>query len=216
MTRRQLAVTLILVVDIGMILWGASTAGPLAVPGNYQVRLTADGHTQTQPLVIQKHPLYTDVTQADLEEQFALAIRIRDKLSEANNAVIQIRDIKSQVADRTSKSNDRRLRTAGDALVKNISAVEEEIYQVRNQSGQDPLNFPIKINNRIGTLNRNVNTGDGKPIANAEPIFNDLVAELKVQTDRLEKILSEDLPKLNAELRRLGLVEVTLRPRAIS
>lgn len=200
----------------GMILWGASTAGPLAVPGNYQVRLTADGHTQAQPLVVQKHPLYTDVTQADLEEQFALAIRIRDKLSEANNAVIQIREIKSQVADRVGKSNDRRLRTAGDALVRNISAVEEEIYQVRNQSGQDPLNFPIKINNRIGTLNRTVNTGDGKPIANAEPIFNDLVAELTVQTDRLDRILSEDLPRLNAELRRLGLVEVQARPRAIS
>jgi hypothetical protein len=200
----------------GMILWGASTAGPLAVPGNYQVRLTADGHTQTQPLVVKKHPLYTDVSQADLEEQFALAIRIRDKLSEANNAVIRIRDIKTQVADRQSKSNDRRLKTAGDALVQNISAVEEEIYQVRNQSGQDPLNFPIKINNRIGTLNRTVNTGDGKPIANAEPIFNDLVAELKVQTDRLEKILSEDLPKLNAELRRLGLVEVQSPARPIS
>ncbi|HSA57337.1 MAG TPA: glycosyl hydrolase [Gemmatimonadaceae bacterium] len=200
----------------GMILWGASTAGPLAVPGNYQVRLTIDGHTQSQPLVVQMHPLYTDVTQADLEEQFALAIRIRDKLTEANNAVIQIREIKSQVAERMGRSTDRRLRTAGETLVRNISAVEEEIYQVRNQSGQDPLNFPIKINNRIGTLNRTVNTGDGKPIANAEPIFNDLVAELKVQTDRLERILSEDLPRLNAELRRLGLVEVQARPRAIS
>jgi photosystem II stability/assembly factor-like uncharacterized protein len=200
----------------GMILWGASTAGPMAVPGSYQVRLTVDGHTQSQPLAVKQHPLYTDVSQADLEEQFALAIRVRDKLSEANSAVIRIRDIKTQVADRVTKSNDRRLKTAGDALVKNISAVEEEIYQVRNQSGQDPLNFPIKINNRIGTLNRTVNTGDGKPIANAEPIFNDLAAELKVQTDRLARILSEDLPKLNAELRRLGLVEVQSPPRPIS
>jgi photosystem II stability/assembly factor-like uncharacterized protein len=196
----------------GMILWGASTAGPAAVPGTYTVRLTVDGQAQTQPLVVRKHPLYTDVTQADLEAQFALAIRIRDKLSEANNAVIRIRDLKSQAQDRMTRSQDRRLRTAGDAFVKNVSAVEEEIYQVRNQSGQDPLNFPIKVNNRIGTLNRTVNTGDGAPIANAEPIFNDLVSELRVQTDRLEQILNTDLPKLNAELRRLGLVEVGGRP----
>ncbi|HEX7122748.1 MAG TPA: glycosyl hydrolase, partial [Gemmatimonadaceae bacterium] len=200
----------------GMILWGASTAGPFAVPGTYQVRLTADGRTQTQPLTIIKHPLWTDVTQADLEAQFALAIRIRDKLSEANNAVIQIRDIKAQVNDRMSRSDDARLHAVGDSLVRNISAVEEEIYQVRNQSGQDPLNFPIKINNRIGTLNRTVNTGDGRPIANAEPIFNDLVAELKVQTDRLARILTQDLPRLNAELRRLGLTEVTTGTRPIS
>lgn len=193
----------------GMILWGASTAGPRAVPGNYTVRLTVDGRRLEQPLTVIKHPLYKDVTQADLEAQFALAIRIRDKLSEANQAVIRIRDIKGQVADRQGRSQDARLKTAGDTLVKQISAVEEEIYQVRNQSGQDPLNFPIKVNNRIGTLNRSVNTGDGAPIGNAEPIFNDLVQELKVHTDRLEEIINSELPKLNAELRRLGLTEVT-------
>jgi photosystem II stability/assembly factor-like uncharacterized protein len=193
----------------GMILWGASTAGPLAVPGTYTVRMTVDGRTSTQPLEVIKHPLYKDVTQADLEAQFALAIRIRDKLSEANQAVIRIRDIKTQVVDRQGKSQDRRLKSVGDTLVRQISAVEEEIYQVRNQSGQDPLNFPIKVNNRIGTLNRSVNTGDGAPIANAEPIFNDLVQELKVHTDKLEQILNTELPKLNAELRRLGLVEIT-------
>lgn len=193
----------------GMILWGASTAGPLAVPGTYTVRLTVDGRTQSQPLVVVKHPLYKDVTHADLEAQFALAIRIRDKLSEANQAVIRIRDIKGQVVDRQGRSSDARLKAVGDSLVRGISAVEEEIYQVRNQSGQDPLNFPIKVNNRLGTLNRSVNTGDGAPIGNAEPIFNDLVQELKVHTDRLEQILTTELPKLNAELRRLGLAEVS-------
>jgi hypothetical protein len=192
----------------GMVLWGASTAGPQAVPGNYTVRMTVDGQTLTQPLTVLKHPLYKDVTQADLEAQFALAIRIRDKLYEANEAVIRIRGIKGEVTDRLGKSKDRKLKTVADTLTKHIGAVEEEIYQVRNQSGQDPLNFPIKVNNRIGTLNRSVNTGDGAPIANAEPIFNDLVQELKVQTDALERILNTELPKLNAELRRLKLVEI--------
>jgi photosystem II stability/assembly factor-like uncharacterized protein len=196
----------------GMILWGASTAGPAAVPGTYRVRLTVDGRSQTQPLTIRRNPLFTDVTQADLEAQFALAIQIRDKLSEANNAVIQIRDIKRQVADRLTKSPDAALKTAGDALTKNLSAVEEDIYQVRNQSGQDPLNFPIKVNNRIGTLLRTVNTGDGRPIANAQPIFNDLKAELKVQTDRLQRVLSTDLATMNAELTRLGLVPINISP----
>lgn len=193
----------------GMILWGASTAGPRAVPGTYQVTMTVDGRTMRQPLTIVRHPLHKDVTQADLEAQFDLALRIRDKLSQANEAVLRIRDIKGQVNDRMGRSPDARLKSAGEGLSRQISAVEEEIYQVRNQSGQDPLNFPIKINNRIGTLNRSVNTGDGAPIGNAEPIFNDLAGELKVQTDALERILNTELPKLNAELRRLGLTEVS-------
>ena len=200
----------------GMILWGASTSGPLAVPGEYRVSLTVDGNTLTQPLTVRKHPLYTDVTQADLEEQFNLAIQIRDKLSEANAAVVQIRDIEAQVADRLTKSQDRRLKSTADVLGKNLNNVEDEIYQVKNQSGQDPLNFPIKVNNRLGTLNRSVNTGDGKPIKNAYPIFEDLKGELKVLTDKLQQVLTTDLVRFNAELRRLKLQEITIGPRTVS
>jgi len=193
----------------GMILWGASTAGPTAPPGTYQVRMTVDGRTSTQPLVVMRNPLYTDVTDADLQEQFALSMEIRDKVSEANNAVIRIRAIKRDVADRLTKSQDARLKGAGDRLTASLSAVEEEIYQVRNQSGQDPLNFPIRINNRLASLLGIVSAGDGKPIANAVPIFNDLKAELKVQTDRLAQVIGRDLAAFNTEARRVGVEPVT-------
>ena len=73
--------------------------------------------------------------------------------------------MKQQVKDRLAKSNDSQLADAAGRLTANLSAVEEAIYQVKNQSSQDPLNFPIKINNRIASLLRAVNTGDGKPIA---------------------------------------------------
>jgi hypothetical protein len=190
-----------------MVLWGATTNGPAALPGNYQVRLTVDGRSLTQPLVVKKHPL-RPAADADLQEQFDLATRIRDKVSEANNAVIQIRNVKREVADRLAKNPDAQLKAAGDRLTTNLSAVEEAIYQVKNQSGQDPLNFPIKINNRLASLLRVVNTGDGKPIANAAPILTDLSAELKVQTDRLQQVVASDLPAFNAESQRLGLGEV--------
>jgi hypothetical protein len=193
----------------GMILWGGNVTGPAAPPGTYQVRLTANGATQTQPLRVRRHPLFTDVSDADLQAQFDLAIRIRDKTSEANNAVIQIRSIKDQVTDRLSKSADAKLKTAGGTLSTNLSAVEEELYQVRNQSGQDPLNFPIKLNNRLASLLSVVNRGDGRPIGNAPAIFNDLAAELKVQTDRLQHVLTTDLVAFNAEARRLGLDPVS-------
>jgi hypothetical protein len=197
----------------GMILWGGTTNGPIALPGSYTVRLTVDGKTFTQPVTIRKNPLQTDVTLADLREQFDLAIAIRDKVSEANNAVIRIRDLKKQTEERLKQSSDPALKSAADSLIKHLSEVEESIYQVRNQSGQDPLNFPIKVNNRLATLLRTVTTGDGKPIGAARPIFNDLSAELKVETDRLAKVEREVRVKVNAELKRLGLSEVSSSPR---
>ncbi len=194
----------------GMVLWGASTAGPAALPGSYQVRLTVDGTAQTKPLSVRRHP-FRDVTDADLKEQFDLATRIRDKVSEANNAVIRIRSLKQQISERTAKSADAQLKSAGDRLARNLSAVEEDIYQVRNQSGQDPLNFPIKINNRLASLLRVVNNGDGKPIGNAEPLLKEMSADLKVQTDRLQQVLATDVPAFNAEAKRVGIEPLTER-----
>jgi photosystem II stability/assembly factor-like uncharacterized protein len=191
----------------GMVLWGASTSGPAAVPGAYQVRLTVDGKVQTQPLVVKRHPLRS-ATDADLKEQFALAIQVRDKVSEANNAVIRIRQIKEQVTERTKKSSDDGLKAAADRLTANLTSVEEAIYQTKNQSGQDPLNYPIRINNRIAGLNRIINAGDGKPIGAAYTIFKEVTAELKVETDRLQQVLATDLAAFNVEAKRAGVEPV--------
>jgi photosystem II stability/assembly factor-like uncharacterized protein len=190
-----------------MILWGATTNGPMALPGTYQVRLTVDGKSQTQPLVIRKHPL-RNTPDADMQQQFALALQIRDKVSEANTAVIQIRKIKDEMKDRLSKSQDPQLKAAGDRLSDRLSAVEQDIYQVKNQSGQDPLNFPIKTNNRLASLLGMALRGEGKPTANIYPIFEDLKKELKGETDRLEEVLSADLAAFNQAAQKAGLTPV--------
>lgn len=193
----------------GMVLWGGSTNGPSAPPGKYTVRLIADGKTTTQPLVVKRNPMH-DATDADLQAQFALAIQLRDKVTEANGSVVQSRDVKGQVDDRLKQSQDEKLKAAGDKLSKDLNAVEEEIYQVRNQSGQDPLNFPIKVNNRLAALLGVVSRGDDKPIASAYTIFNDLKGELKAQTDRLQIVFKTDLPAFNAEAKRLGLDPIVI------
>jgi hypothetical protein len=185
----------------GMILWGATQNGPTVLPGSYSVRLTADGVTQTQPFQVLKHPL-RPISDADLQFQWNLASRIRDKVNEANLAVIRIRRIKTDIADRI-KDAPAEVRSAGEQLAKALSAVEEDVYQVKNQSGQDPLNFPIKTNNRLASLLRVAVAGEGRPTGNVEPIFNDLVAELKAETDRLEKTVTEQLPPFNRMLERI-------------
>ena len=190
----------------GMILWGAGTAGPAVPPGNYTLRLTADGETATAPVVVRRNPWLTDVTDADLRAQYAFSRRVRDKAEEANQAVIAIRRVKAQLEDRLKKSQDPALSAAGATLTANSSAVEENIYQVRNRSGQDPLNFPIQVNNRLANLLSMAQRGDGAPNNNLEEILGILSAELKGYTDRLATVWSSDLAAVNRELGRLSLV----------
>ncbi len=192
----------------GMILWGASTIGPVAAPGSYRVRMVADGASSTQPLVIQRNPTYTNVSDADLQEQFALAMTMRDEASRANEAVIRIRALKAEVAERLARSTDSRLTSAGNKLTAALSAVEQDIYQVKNQSGQDPLNYPIKINNRLASIYSVVARGDGKPIDIARPIFEDLKQELEVELKRLDGVISSELPAFNVQLERVKLPAV--------
>jgi hypothetical protein len=191
----------------GMILWGATQAGPAVLPGTYQVRLTADGVTQAQSFAVLKHPL-RPISDADLQFQWDLASRIRDKVNEANNAVIRIRRIKTDIAERI-KEAPAEVRSAGEQLAKALSVVEEQVYQVRNQSGQDPLNFPIKTNNRLASLLRVANSGEGRPTGNVEPIFNELVAELRAETDQLEKVISSQLGPFNQMLQRIKLKPIS-------
>jgi photosystem II stability/assembly factor-like uncharacterized protein len=185
----------------GMILWGATQNGPMVLPGTYQVRLTADGVSTTQPLTIVKHPL-RNISDADLLYQYELASRIRDKVNEANQAVVRIRRMKTDIAARMEDA-PKEVVAAGEQLTKALSVVEEDIYQVRNQSNQDPLNFPIKTNNRLASLLRVAVSGEGRPTGNVEPIFAELTAELQGHADRLNKTVADQLPAFNRMLTRI-------------
>jgi len=194
----------------GMIFWGARSRGPAAPPGQYILRLTADGNTTTAPLTVVRNPLITDVTDADLKAQYEFSAMVRDRVTDANEAVIAIRRVKAQLEDRHKESDDDRLRRAGDRLLASASEVEENIYQVRNQSGQDPLNFPIKVNNRLANLMSMAQRGDGRPGNMMPEIFNILSEELTAYTDRLDEIWATELAAVNAELERLGLAPLDL------
>ncbi|HVE77653.1 MAG TPA: glycosyl hydrolase [Gemmatimonadaceae bacterium] len=192
----------------GMIIWSARPElGPLAPPGRYAVRLTANGVTQTREFALRRDPR-VPWTDEDLVAQFRLASEIRDRVTAANEAVIRVRAIRAAVADRAARASDRDVSAAGTALVRDLSAVEEALYQVRNRSGQDPLNFPIKLNNKLAALQRSVETGDGPPSAGARTVFRELSAELDVQLRRLEHTIAERLPPLNARLARKRLPPV--------
>ena len=92
----------------GLIMWAADTRGPIAPPGTYQVRVTADGQTETQPFAIKREPhLLADVTDADLQKEFDLAMQVSQEVSQANEAVLLVRGIRPQIKDRASKLDSK-------------------------------------------------------------------------------------------------------------
>lgn len=197
------------VVFEGMVLWSAhAEAGPLAVPGHYQVKVTANGTSQTQPLTVKIDPRST-VTQADLEEQFQLAMTVRDQVSAANEMVIAIRQINKELRERADKNHDEGILSASGALRDQLSTVEEELYQVRNRANEDPLNFPIKLNNMLAALARSIETGDRKPTDQARTVEEELAGRLDKIRTKYQKALDVDLTKFNAVMQQRGLQPVT-------
>ena len=187
-----------------MILWGAGTSGPAVPPGRYTARLVADGRTVTAPLTVTRNPWLT-ATDADLRAQYAFSRRVRDRASAANASVIEIRRVKEQLDNRLATSKDGALAARAATLRARASAIEEVVYQVRNQSGQDPLNFPIRVNNRLANLLSMAERGDGRPTSNLPEIFGILSTELAGYEARLAQVWKTDLADTNAELARLGL-----------
>ena len=180
----------------GLIMWAGSVRGPAAPPGQYQVRLTAVGQTKTQPFAIVRNPQISS-SDADLVAQFTLANQINEKVTAANTAVIRIRGLKEQIADRVTKGNDSKLKAAGEALTQKLTVVEGAIYQYRNRSGQDPLNFPIRLNNKLAALQGIVESGDYKPTDQSHAVFKELAGQLDLQLEELDSLIRKELTSLN-------------------
>ena len=198
----------------GMILWGVRTMAPTVPPGTYTARLTADGRSETTEVEVRRHPWITDVTEEDLVAQYEFGVQIRDKVHEANSAVIAIRNVKTQLDERLEASDDEQLAEAGEGLEESASAVEADIYQVRNQSNQDPLNFPIRVNNRLANLLSMSEQGDGRPGSGMYAVYEIMVERLEGHLTRLQAVWENDLAEVNAELRRLGMDGIVLEEGA--
>jgi hypothetical protein len=184
----------------GLILWGGVPQGPTAVPGTYQVRLGVGGNALTESFDVRRDPRLS-VTPEDLQRQFELLLNIRDKLTETHDAISRIRTVKEQVqatADRAKGTADAKaIVDAAAAVRKELTEVEEELYQTKNQSNQDPLNFPIRLNNKLSLLARVVEDGDARPTDQSSLVYDDLAGKTDVQLAKLKRVLGSDLLAFN-------------------
>jgi photosystem II stability/assembly factor-like uncharacterized protein len=201
----------------GMILWAGETRGPRAAPGTYQARLTVDGKTLTQSFDVKPDPR-VETTPAEYAKQFELLTKIRDKLTEAHQAIIQIRDVRKQMDEITNRVKDQAdakpVVDAARALNAKITAVEEELYQTKNQSSQDPLNFPIRLNNKLAALAGVVASADAAPTEQSYAVYEELVGRINAQLQKLDQIMKTDLPAFNRAVREKDIPAVIVRAKA--
>ena len=193
----------------GMILWQGSTAGPFVAPGTYSVRLTVGNAAPlTEKFVVKKDPL-TSATVADLVEQQRFALQLRDRVSAANDAVKTIRNVRRQLEDRAPKmSSNARFGTMVKTFEDQLANVEDSLYQTKNRSGEDPLNFPVRINNQMAALLGFVASGERRPPKQAYDVFTVLDPKLQTELARYRRVLDANLPKINAALKAAGQAEI--------
>jgi len=189
----------------GLIMWGASLRGPKAVPGKYKAKLTVNGNAMETEFEILKDPR-TQGTIADIQEQFNFAIKVRDKLSDANMAVKKIRDARDQInrviEPMKDKPEFKDVNDMAKSILDNVKDVEEDLYQTKNRSGQDPLNFPIRLNNKVGGLGGEVEGNDFKPTDQAKAVFDELSGKIDTQLKTLNTIFTEQIPEFNNLIRQ--------------
>ena len=195
----------------GMILWTSRNSGIRALPGQYQARLTVDGKVFTQDFDVRLDPRVTLANADDLEARFELASAISDKVSEANEAVLLVRGIKQQT-DALEGKVDGATASSIASMVEAISAIEGRIYSVRNQSRQDPLNYPIQLNDKLAGLIRVVESAEARPTDQTREVFARLSAQLDSELSQLDGVLDAALPNLNQSLKEAGLDAIERRP----
>jgi hypothetical protein len=194
-------------------------AGPLVMPGKYQVRLTAGGKSGTQPIEIVMDPRVKTST-GDLQLQFDMMLKLRDRQEELNKAILGIRDLRAQLL-----GLEKRLGTpteekvgANKALVdqsvairKKITAIEEELIDVNAKASEDELNYPTKLNSKFGYLGNAVDSADAKPTEGEIGVYAELDPQLEVQLAKWREVTAKDVPALNDALRSANTPLVAIR-----
>ncbi|MDN3205882.1 VPS10 domain-containing protein [Algoriphagus sediminis] len=184
-----------------LIMWAGNLRGPRVPPGMYSVKITHDGSSEEKEFEVLADPRY-ESSQEDLEAQYEFMIGVRDKLTETHRTIKLIRNYRAELDSLETKPDNL------DEIQKSLTEIEETLYQTKNKSRQDPLNFPIRLNNKLAHLNSIVGNGSYKPTDQALEVRDELVEKIDVQLARFRMIESEEISKLlNIEEMRMQLDE---------
>ena len=188
----------------GMILWWASLAGPMALPGEYKVTLKVGDKEQSQSFTILKNPV-SETSLADMKAQFDFINDINEKMTEIHKALKNVKKVRAQVKSLKKSIKDKKkhkeLLDFANALVKDLTKVEETLYQTKSKSGQDPLNFPIRLNNKLGHLNSLTRIGSYAPTQQAIDFKNAITIEIDKELAKLNTMFNTRVKELNQKVK---------------
>ncbi len=199
----------------GLAQWGGRPRGALAIPGAYTARLTVADKPYSVPLEVKPDPR-VQATPADLAKQFELATEIARRTGQANDAVNQMRDLRTQLAELKERyekdARAKELLAAAEALEKKVAPVEEEIAQTKSKASEDPLNYPVRVNNKLLLLQQTVESADAAPTQQSYAVFEELSKQLDAALAQWRQILNTDVPALNALIQKSNLPVIFLAP----
>ncbi|MDT8414933.1 MAG: glycosyl hydrolase, partial [Flavobacteriaceae bacterium] len=192
----------------GMILWWARLTGAKAVPGNYQVRLKSGDFSQTQSFKILPDP-NSEASVADMQKQYDFINEVNATVTEAHKTIKKIRKIREQLNafEKQYKDNEavKVLMEKSKEMKKGFSEVEEALYQTQNRSGQDPLNFPIRLTNKLAHLNSLVGLDDFGPTEQDIAVKDELTTQIRKQLSAFNQLVDSDVAAFNSEFNKLNL-----------
>ncbi len=191
----------------GLIIWHGSVPGPKAAPGQYFYKIKAEKDSVEGSFNIKANPVY-NLSQQDYEDQFNFLLSVRDKFNDIQKAGKNIRDIRKQINDFMDKQgNDvpKEIKQQADTINKQMTVIEEALHQTKAKSGQDVLNYPIRLDDKISGMYDFASSGNSAPAKQVKDAFAELAGQADVQLNKLKKIMDEDLVKFNAMIREKAL-----------
>jgi photosystem II stability/assembly factor-like uncharacterized protein len=180
----------------GMILWWAGAGGPMALPGDYRVAFSYGEREQLRDFTIKADPR-VQATEEDRQAQFTFMKEVQDKASEAHQTIIDLRKLREQIKDFQDRIDDEALIAEGKEIIDSLTAIEETLYQTKNRSGQDPLNYPIRLTNKLAHLNSLTGIGTYRPTAAAYQVKEELTERIDEELDKYRRIVAEEVPAYN-------------------
>ncbi len=191
----------------GMILWNGTPGVITTAPGMHYAKIKVGNDSVEVPVEVKADPNYK-INAADYEAQMKILMQIRDKFNEVQKGIKDIRTVRTQINELTGrwgKETPKDVKQFADSINKKLTAIEETLYQTKSKSGQDPLNFPIRLNDKLSGLFDVVNSGNMAPSKQSKEVFADLSAQSDAELNKLKQIMTDDLVKFNQLIREKSL-----------
>ena len=195
----------------GMILWNGTVGSPKAIPGLYYAKIQVGKDSLEQAFTILANPTFK-ITQQEYDDQFNTLLGIRDKFNEIQKAIKNIRDLRTQINDlndRQGKDFPKEIKSKGDTINKQLTAIEEALYQTKAKSGQDVLNYPIRLNDKISALFNYAASGMNAPTQQVKEAYAELAGLADIELKKLKNLMDKDVSELNKMIRDKAIPVIT-------